>query len=91
MANSRANRQGARDNLSDASKRSEAKKKALEEIYMLVPLATDELRNMLMDFNTPHDVKLECAKLILERVLGKPTTLEQIESNEAHLFTAQTD
>lgn len=73
---------GCSGNPSGRPKRSEAEKTALAAIYELAPLAVDRLRQLLTNDKTPPNIQLRCAELILERVAGKPMTLDQIEDNE---------
>ena len=76
---------GCSGNPSGRPKRSEAEKTALAAIYELAPVAVDRLRELLTNDKTPPNIQLRCAELVLERVAGKPMTLDQLEDNEERL------
>ena len=76
---------GCSGNPSGRPKRTDAEREMMEAICELAPIAIERIRTLLTDEKTPPNIQFKCAELVLERIAGRPMTLDQIEDNEDRL------
>ena len=78
---------GVSGNPSGRPKRTQEQKDVLAAIKKLAPNAAEMLKQLLIDPNTPHAVRLKAAEVILDRTYGKPEAQIKVDDAKRDALT----